>query len=184
MKSDINSSISFLRKIHACEESISYASSQSDFQSIWNNCPRGDWLIWLASLLRAPQKLIVQVSIECVRPVLKLIPGNEYVIIRCNKWVNGEESTKNIELLNSNLNSYLINNDLSINNAFLSIIYVTHTIIVSDPSALAAYSHDVVRRACLANPDTNNEMLNKCANIVRQTIKISDLNVHLLDAQN
>jgi hypothetical protein len=184
MNSTIYSSLSFLRKIHACEEAIAYASGQSDFQSIWDNCPRGDWLIWLASLLRAPQYLVVRVSIECARPVLKLIQGNEYVIIRCNKWVNGEESIENIKSLNSNLYNYLHSHSLSDNNAFLSIIYVTDTILAPDPSTLAAYSHDVVRRACFTDPYTNIEMLNSCSKIVRQIIKVSDLNVCLLDAQN
>jgi hypothetical protein len=184
MNSTIYSSLSFLRKIHACDEAITYASAQPDFQSIWNNCPRGDWLIWLASLLRAPQKLVVQVSIECVRPVLKLIPGNEYVIIRCNKWVNGTESTRSIESLSLNLYDYLYKHNLSSDNTFLSIIYVTNTILALDPSTLAAYSHEVIRKACDVNPETKSEMLNKCANIVRKIIKIDDLNVSLLNAQN
>jgi hypothetical protein len=184
MKSDIISSISFLRKIHACEESLLFAESQPDFQSIWNNCPRGDWLIWLASLLRAPQKLVVQVSIECVRPILNLIPGNEYVISRCNRWVNGTESTRSIESLSLNLYDYLYKHNLSSDNAFLSIIYVTNTILALDPSTLAAYSHEVIRKACDVNPEAKSKMLNKCANIVRKTIKISDLNVDLLSEQN
>jgi hypothetical protein len=137
MNTTYESSISFLHKIHACDESIVYASAQSDFQSIWNNCSRGDWLIWLASLLRAPHELVIRVSTECA----KLAPSR------------------------------------------VSNRYIEEIIINSNSSDLAAYSHEVVRQVCLFNPDTNIEMLNKCANIVRQIIKIDDLNISLLSAE-
>lgn len=38
-----------LEKLHACSEAIEYVKTQKSAISAWKNCPRGDWMLWLAS---------------------------------------------------------------------------------------------------------------------------------------
>lgn len=42
--------LKYLRKIHACSESLRWVESQPEdctWESLWSACPRGGWLSWL-----------------------------------------------------------------------------------------------------------------------------------------
>src|SRR5687767_12964065 len=39
----------------------------SDVVKLWESCPRGDWLLALASRLRAPTRLLVVAACDCAR---------------------------------------------------------------------------------------------------------------------
>ena len=36
-------------KFNPCKEAISYRRQFSSFEKAWENCPRGDWMLWIAS---------------------------------------------------------------------------------------------------------------------------------------
>ena len=42
-----NSIIRKLKKLGVCGEAIEYAKTQKSRQAAWDNCERGDWMLWL-----------------------------------------------------------------------------------------------------------------------------------------
>ena len=40
-----------LKKLNACEDAIKYVRNQKSPEEAWNNCSRGDWMLWLARRL-------------------------------------------------------------------------------------------------------------------------------------
>ncbi len=48
------------------------------FRSAWMECPRGDWLLHLAAILRIDRRILVRTAVECVRPAMaRADPGME-----------------------------------------------------------------------------------------------------------
>jgi hypothetical protein len=37
-----------LRQLHACSEAVEWARTQPDLETAWENCERGDWMLWIA----------------------------------------------------------------------------------------------------------------------------------------
>lgn len=48
----------------------------SDVVKLWDSCPRGDWLLALASRLRAPTRLLVVAACDCARRALEGLPDD------------------------------------------------------------------------------------------------------------
>jgi hypothetical protein len=38
-----------LEKLHSCDGAIEYVKTQKSAILAWHNCPRGDWMLWIAS---------------------------------------------------------------------------------------------------------------------------------------
>jgi hypothetical protein len=47
-----------LKKLSACSEGIEFASNYETIEQAWNNCQRGDWMLWLAGKLNVDYKHI------------------------------------------------------------------------------------------------------------------------------
>jgi len=45
-----------LRELNACKEAIEWLSSQTTLEQAWENCTRGDWLLWLVAALRVDER--------------------------------------------------------------------------------------------------------------------------------
>ncbi|MDR2293185.1 MAG: hypothetical protein LBE11_06910 [Prevotellaceae bacterium] len=50
-------------KLKPCEEGLAYFNSQATIEEAWNNCPRGDWLLWVAKQLKVDEALIQKATI-------------------------------------------------------------------------------------------------------------------------
>jgi hypothetical protein len=61
-----------LGALGACFDSIEYAKTQPDFQTAWDNCKRGDWMLWLATKLPAQvtRQQLVFTACQCARLAL------------------------------------------------------------------------------------------------------------------
>jgi hypothetical protein len=62
-----------LEKIHACHEAIEYVKTQKSAILAWENCPRGDWMLWLASCLGVDKRLLTLAKGRCAQTVLYLM---------------------------------------------------------------------------------------------------------------
>jgi hypothetical protein len=38
-------------KFEPCEEAVKFRSQYETFEQAWQNCPRGDWMLWIAKKL-------------------------------------------------------------------------------------------------------------------------------------
>lgn len=63
----------FLKTNRACESGLEWAETQSDLYELWNNCHRGDWLLWLANKLKVDQKKLALCAALCAHTVVHLM---------------------------------------------------------------------------------------------------------------
>lgn len=81
--------------IEASEWGRRYAD---DLGHAWVECPRGDWLAWLAAILETPPQLLMQAICDCTRFALSLLPEDQQedhlaaVLDMADRWV-AEEAT-------------------------------------------------------------------------------------------
>lgn len=62
-----------LEKLHACREAVKYVTTQKSAVSAWRNCPRGDWMLWLAYHLKVNKRLLTLAKGKCAETVLHLM---------------------------------------------------------------------------------------------------------------
>lgn len=90
-----------LCKLGACDDSIEWIKS-TDFktaQEIWDNCPRGDWMLWLAG--RCPsveRKTLVRCAVACARPALKYTtdPRVAACLDTVDRWLEDEATIEEV----------------------------------------------------------------------------------------
>ncbi len=89
-----------LEKLDACKPAIYWVSQQDSTQQAWQDCPRGDWMLWLLGKLSGPvgsesRKKLVLTVCECARLSLHLIPEGEdrprMAIETAEKYVRGDD---------------------------------------------------------------------------------------------
>ena len=90
--------ISYLKELNACSEAIEWSKQFKTSQEAWNNCERGDWMLWLLDKQAGKpesknRKKLVLAACRCARLSLKHIPKNEKrplkAIQAAEKWAKG-----------------------------------------------------------------------------------------------
>ena len=90
-----------LKKLHPCSDALQWVSEQKNPQQAWDDCERGDWMLWLLGKLSGDsksksRKKLVLAACECARLSLHLVPDDEdrprIAIETAEKWVRGEAS--------------------------------------------------------------------------------------------
>lgn len=61
----------FLKSNDACQPGLEWAKTQSDLYELWNNCHRGDWLLWLANELQVDSKKLMLCGALCAHTVIQ-----------------------------------------------------------------------------------------------------------------
>ena len=62
-----------IEKFNACKESIAFRENYSDFKSAWENCPRGDWMLWIAKKLKVDLLKLTTAKALCANTVRHLM---------------------------------------------------------------------------------------------------------------
>ncbi len=81
---------------HAVDWGRRYAD---DLGHAWQECPRGDWLLWLAGILEADPRLVTLAACDCARFALSLLPDGKQedhlrpVLDTAARWAQGEGSS-------------------------------------------------------------------------------------------
>lgn len=91
-----------LNTIDACSESLEWAATQKgSFQDIWDNCQRGDWLLWLLITAKAKHQKMVMIYCKMIRNALVYIKNNEEIPLRAieaiEKFIKGQTTIDDIE---------------------------------------------------------------------------------------
>ena len=93
--------ITYLENLDACSEAVKWAKDYPTLQQAWNNCDRGDWMLWLVGKQSGPpetksRKKLVLAACKCARLSLKHVPKGERRPIKAiqtaEKWANGDSS--------------------------------------------------------------------------------------------
>lgn len=71
-----------------------------DWRSLWVECPRGDWLLGIASRLGVDHVLLVRAALECARLVDRTALSNpaavDEVLSVVARWVEGEATVEDV----------------------------------------------------------------------------------------
>ena len=62
-----------IERFNPCKEAIYFRNKYPDFKSAWNNCPRGDWMLWLAEKLNVDDKKLTLAKGLCAKTVIYLM---------------------------------------------------------------------------------------------------------------
>ena len=74
--------ISYLENLNACHKAIEWAKQFNTLQETWDNCERGDWMLWLLGKQAGPpgsksRKKLVLSACKCARLSLKHVSKDE-----------------------------------------------------------------------------------------------------------
>ena len=91
--------IRFLKSLDACRGSIEWAETQPDMSTAWNNCERGDWLIWLVSRVCTNKQAITLTACACARIALQYAQGPNILeaIETAEAWAKGEATIEQVK---------------------------------------------------------------------------------------
>jgi len=155
-----------LKSLNAHTKMIEWAKTQPDPQTAWDNCERGDWMLWLLEQLAGDlgsesRKKLVLTACQCARLSLKYIPEGEgrslKAIETAEAWANGKNgvSLEDVKLAADDA-------------ADVSIAYA---------AAYAAYVATDAAAAAAAGIEAQDKILKQCADIVREYYpEVPDMN--------
>ena len=97
--------ISKLRELGACTKAVLWAKDQPDWETAWEVCKRGDWMLWLLGKLSGgprskSRKKLVLVACKCARITLKHVSKGEdrprIAIETAEAWTRGEATLSQV----------------------------------------------------------------------------------------
>ena len=147
-----------LKKLNACQDAIEYSEKFSTLQKAWNECNRGDWMLWLLGRLSGPpdsesRKHVVLIACKCARLSLKYIPKDEKrpleAIQTTEKYSNGKATFEEVK------------------KAFAAATAAFAASTASDSAAASASA---------TAASVKEDILKKCSNIVRKYHPIMKIN--------
>lgn len=88
-----------LRCEGACLEAVMWCGNR-DAKTAWEECPRGDWLLWFAGRLGVPRKLLVRSACDCAERALRYVPDGEdrprKAIETARRWCDGNATIADV----------------------------------------------------------------------------------------
>ena len=90
-----------LKKLNSCQEAVDWVGDR-DLEAAWAECDRGDWMLWLAGLLRIDRNLLVLTACDCAEPALRYVPESESrpaeALRVARAWCNGEATSAEVQV--------------------------------------------------------------------------------------
>ncbi len=75
-----------------------------DLGKLWEDCPRGDWLVWLAGILELDHALVALAAADCAEFSLSLLPMENHeerlgpLLQLVHRWAEGNADAEDCEL--------------------------------------------------------------------------------------
>lgn len=171
--------IDLLKRLGACDDATEWLGDR-DLATAWRECPRGDWMLWLAASM-PDRKPVVRAACACARLALPYVQAGEMrplkAIDMAECWV-GDDGVATPDQLN-------LAADAAFDAAYAS-AYTRSAAFAADAAFRAAAltffdAHALAHTAAYTATDTANaalyaanakrtETLAQCADIVRQHI--------------
>ena len=181
--------INKLYKMSPCREAIEWAKNQPNKQAAWDQCERGDWMLWLLGRLSGPpeskkRKKLVLASCDCAATALKYSGENrkvaEKAIRSTRMWARGKASIEDVRAASDSASdsasaseaaseaaSYAASDSASDSAAEATSYAATYAAYAAAYAAYAAYA------ASAASAAARTKAFKRCANIVRKHYPIA-----------
>jgi len=91
-----------LKKINACNEAVEWVEANPTLSpaQLWRQCPRGDWLLWIAANTNIDRKKLVLAACQCARLALRYMPEGEtrplVAIETAEAWCRGNATLQQV----------------------------------------------------------------------------------------
>jgi len=91
-----------LARHKACHEAVEWVGTRNEKypSRLWADCPRGDWLLWIAAHIGVDRKRVVRAACDCARLSLKYVPKGEKRPLRCiqvtEQWCQGKAPIESV----------------------------------------------------------------------------------------
>ncbi len=86
-----------LVEMNACVSAVKWVDRRG-IRTAWRDCPRGDWMLWLAGQLDIDRKLLVLAACDCAETALQYVPEGEdrpaNAIQTSRNWCDGTASIR------------------------------------------------------------------------------------------
>ena len=93
-----------ISKYYPCSEAVAYRSVYASFEDAWNNCHRGDWMLWIAQKVGVDIKILTKAKALCALTVRHLMK-DERSIKACEvalKFADGEATSEELSAAYTN----------------------------------------------------------------------------------
>jgi len=152
-----------LQDLRACPEAIEWVGDK-DLESAWAECPRGDWMLWLAGQVEVPRPLLVEAACDCAEMVAHLWADDAvlaciWAIDSARRWARGETDLEEVE---------------AACDAARAAAYAS-TARAPCLAATAAYAYAATDAACHTDTDTTAAAyaLSKSSRLIRERIPVA-----------
>jgi hypothetical protein len=81
-----------ITKFYPCDEGLEYYNGHSTPEQAWNDCKRGDWMLWIAKELAVDDRLFTKAKALCANTVRHLMKDKRSTdaIDAAMRYANGE----------------------------------------------------------------------------------------------
>jgi hypothetical protein len=62
-----------LTQFFPCREGLKYYNGKASFEEAWNECPRGDWMLWMADELDVDDRILTKAKALCANTIRHLM---------------------------------------------------------------------------------------------------------------
>ena len=62
-----------INKFSPCKDAVKFYADFDSFESAWNACPRGDWMLWIAQKLGVDLRALTRAKAKCALTVRHLM---------------------------------------------------------------------------------------------------------------
>ncbi len=153
-----------LKKLRACDDAIEWVKSQKNPVEAWQNCERGDWMLWLATSLNVNDRKLTLAKATCVKQVEHLLTDqrSKDALEGCFEYAKGKITREELNIL-ATAAYYAAAAASDVAYAAASAAYAASATYV----AYAAYATDV---AYAADATSRDDSLKKSADICREIL--------------
>ena len=68
-----------LTKFQPCSEALDFRDNYKTFEEAWDNCPRGDWMLWIAVKLKVNERRLTLAKGYCAKTVIHLMKNERSI---------------------------------------------------------------------------------------------------------
>ena len=149
-----------LQKLNACEEAIEWVGDRT-LEQAWNECERGDWMLWFAQMKRVDIRKITLAKARFVRLVMHLMKDerNRNAVEVAERFGLGEATREELEEARATADD-AANDAVADAAEDASSVYASFATTYATIAACAVYAVSV----------STKETLKKCADICRKIL--------------
>ena len=92
-----------LEKLSACREAIEWVKDQKSPEKAWQNCHRGDWMLWIAKKLDVDDRLLTLAKATCANQARHFMTDQRSLdaLDACFRYANGELTREELNTFTS-----------------------------------------------------------------------------------